>query len=122
METSRVGTMGLRVPRVWPWSTNPAAGEEAADALPADKAGTNARTSPSGRCGDRTASRLYIRRADMQKYGYSMICLGARRRPRLQRHLCETPHIVLHTDCAFVMKDSTLLLLRQKVKMGPNAS
>ena len=67
-----------------PWNPNPAAGEMAADALPADMAVSDASTSTSssdrgGGCTvDRAASRVYIKKTDVQKFGYSMNCLGCR--------------------------------------------
>ena len=65
-----------------PWNPNPAAGEMAADALPADMAVPMSAPAPvpqvvvAAAPVDRAASRLYIRRSDVQKYGYSMDCLG----------------------------------------------
>ena len=67
-----------------PWNPNPAAGEMAADALPADMAASMPTHAPvpqvvvaAAAPVDRAASRLYIRRSDVQKYGY-MICPGCR--------------------------------------------
>ena len=62
---------------------NPAAGEMAADALPADMAGPMLALAPVPQVVvaapvDRAASRLYIRWSDVQKYGYSMNCPGCR--------------------------------------------
>ena len=63
-----------------PWNPNPAAGEMAAGVLPADMAvpmpvpEVVVAAAPV----DRTASRLYTRRADVQKNDYSMNCPGCR--------------------------------------------
>ena len=70
--------------KVTPWNQNPAAGEMAADALPADMAVPMPVPAPvpqvvvAATPVDRAASRLYIRRSDVQKYGYSMNCPGCR--------------------------------------------
>ena len=67
-----------------PWNPNRAAVEMAADALPAGMAVPMPAPSPvpqvvvAAAPVDRAASRLYIRRADVQKYGYSMNCPGCR--------------------------------------------
>ena len=66
------------------WNPNPAAGETAADAFPADMAVPMPVLAPvphvvvAAALVDRAASRLYIRRSDVQKYGYSMNCPGCR--------------------------------------------
>ena len=63
-----------------PWNPNPAAGE----ALPAEMAVPMPAPVPvpqvvmAAKPVDRAASRLYIRRADVQKYGYSMNYPGCR--------------------------------------------
>ena len=83
-ETPRVGALGFRVPhdvecRV-PWNRNLAAGEMA----PADMAVPMPALAPvslvveAAAQVDRAASRLCIWRSDVQKYGYSMNCLGCR--------------------------------------------
>ena len=65
-----------------PWNPNPAAGEMAADALPADMAVPMPAPAPVSQIVvaaapvDRAASRVYIKKADVQKFGYSMNCLG----------------------------------------------
>ena len=65
-----------------PWNPNPAAGEMAADALPADMAVPMPAPAPvlpivvAAAQVDRAASRLYIRISDVQKYGNNMNCLG----------------------------------------------
>ena len=75
VETSVKGT---------PWNPNPAAGEMTADALPADVEVPMPALEPVPQVVvatapvDRAASRLYIRRADVQKYGCSMNCPGCR--------------------------------------------
>ena len=67
-----------------PWNPNPAAGEMAADALPADMAVPMPAPAPvlqvvvAAALVDRAASRVYIKKADVQKYGYSMNCPGCR--------------------------------------------
>ena len=68
-----------------PWNPNPAAGEMAADALPADMAVPMPAPAPVPQAVlvaaapvDRAASRVYIKKADVQKYGYSMNCPGCR--------------------------------------------
>ena len=67
-----------------PWNTNPSVGEMGADALPADMAVLMPAPAPvhpvvaAAAPVDREASRSYIKRADVQKYGYSMNCLGCR--------------------------------------------
>ena len=67
-----------------PWNPNPAAGEMAADALPADTAVPMPAPAPvpqivvAAATVDRAASRVYIKKADVQKYGYIMNCLGCR--------------------------------------------
>ena len=67
-----------------PWNPNQAAGEMAASALPADMAVPMPAPAPvpqvvvAGAPVDRAASRLYIWRLDVQKYGYSMNCPGCR--------------------------------------------
>ena len=63
-----------------PWNPNPAAGEMAADALPADMAVPMPAPAPvpqgvvAAAPVDRAASRVYIKKADVQKFGYSMNC------------------------------------------------
>ena len=70
-----------------PWNHNPAAGEMAADALPADMAVPMPAPAPAppivveAAPVDRAASRVYIKKADVQKFGYSMNC------PRTRRHV-----------------------------------
>ena len=59
-----------------PWNPNPAAGEMAADALPADTPVPQVVVAAAPV--DRAASRVYIKNADVQKYGYSLNCLGCR--------------------------------------------
>ena len=83
-----VGTLGLRVPHdveghaVEPESRR--AGEIAADALPSDMAVPMPAPAPvpqvvvAAAPADRDAGSLYIRIADVQKYGYSMNCPGCR--------------------------------------------
>ena len=67
-----------------PWNPNPAAGEMAADALPADMAVPMPAPAPvpqivvAAAPVDRAASRVYIKKADVQKFGYSMNCLVRR--------------------------------------------
>ena len=67
-----------------PWNPNPAAGNMAADALPADMAvpmPAPARVPQvvvAAAPVDRAASSVHIKKADVQKYGYSMNCLGCR--------------------------------------------
>ena len=67
-----------------PWNPNPAARETAADALPADMAVPMPTPAPvpqvvvAAAPVDRAAIRLYVRRSDVQKYGYSMNCPGCR--------------------------------------------
>ena len=64
------------------WNPNLAAGDMAADALPADMAVLMPAPAPVPQVVvgpapvDRAASRLYIWRSDVQNYGYSMHCLG----------------------------------------------
>ena len=57
-----------------PWNPNPAAGKMAADVLPADMEVPMPAPAPV----DRAASRVYIKKADVQNYGYSMNCPGCR--------------------------------------------
>ena len=82
-----------------PWNPNPTAGEMAANALPADMAAPMPTHAPvpqvvvAAALVDRAASRLYIRRSDVQKYG-CMICPGCRAhteecRRRLENCLAE---------------------------------
>ena len=67
-----------------PWNPNPAAGEMAADALPADMAVPMPAPAPvpqimvAAAPVERAASRVYIKKADVQKFGYSMNCPGCR--------------------------------------------
>ena len=67
-----------------PWNPNPAAGEMAADAFPADMAVPMPAPAPvpqvvvAAAPVDRAASRVYIKKADVQKFGYSMKCPGCR--------------------------------------------
>ena len=67
-----------------PWNPNPAAGEMAADALPADMALPMPVPAPvpqvvvAAAPVDRAASRVYIKKAHVQKYGYCMNCPGCR--------------------------------------------
>ena len=67
-----------------PWNPNSAAGEMAADALAADMAVPMPAPAPvpqvvvAAAPVDRAASRVYIKKADVQKYGYSMNCPGCR--------------------------------------------
>ena len=67
-----------------PWNPNPAAGEMAADALPTDMAVSMPAPAPvpqvvvAAALVDRAASRVCIKKADVQKYGYSMNCPGCR--------------------------------------------
>ena len=67
-----------------PWNANPAAGEMGVDALPTDMAVPMPVPAPVPQVvvaavpADRAESRFYIRRSDVQKYGYSMNCPGCR--------------------------------------------
>ena len=66
------------------WNQNPAAGEMAADAHPADMAVPMPAPAPVPQVAvaaapvDQAASRLYIRRADALKHGHSTKCPGCR--------------------------------------------
>ena len=74
----------LTTPKGTPWNPNPAAGEMVADALPADMSVQMPAPAPvlqvevAAAPVDRAASRLYIRRSDVQKNGYSMNFPGCR--------------------------------------------
>ena len=111
-----------------PWNPNPAAGEMAADALPADMAVPMPAPAPvpqivvAAAPVDRAASRVYIKKADVQKFGYSMNCPGCRSvmtnttarahteecRKRLESCLAEDEETKLRSEAAKLRVDNWL--------------
>ena len=111
-----------------PWNPNPAAGEMAADALPAEMAVPMPAPAPvpqivvAAAQVDRAASRVYIKKADVQKFGYSMHCLGCRSvmtnttarahteecRKRLESCLAENEVTKLRSEAAKLRVDNWL--------------
>ena len=107
-----------------PWNPNPAA----ADALPADMAVPMPAPAPvpqvvvAAAPVDRAASRVYIKKADVQKYGYSMNCPGCRSvmtnttarahteecRKRLESCLAEDEETKLRSEAAKLRVDHWL--------------
>ena len=110
------------------WNPNLAAGEMAADALPADMAVPMPAPAPVPQVVveaapvDRAVSRVYIKKADVQKYGYSMNCLGCRSvmtnttarahteecRKRLERCLAEDEETKFRSEAAKLRVDNWL--------------
>ena len=108
-----------------PWTPNPAAGEMAADALPADMAVAMPAPAPvpqivvAAAPVDRAASRVYIKKADVQ---YSMNCPGCRSvmtnttarahteecRRRLESCLAEDEETKLRSEAAKLRVDNWL--------------
>ena len=111
-----------------PWNPNPAAGEMAADALPADMAvpmparAKVPQVVVAAAAVDRAASRVYIKKTDEQKFGYSMNCPGCRSvmtntaarahtekcRKRLEGCLAEDEETKLRSETAKLRVDNWL--------------
>ena len=127
-ELERWGFEFLMTLKGTPWNPNPAAGEMAADALPAGMAVPMPAPAPVPQIAvaaapvDRAARGLYIKKADVQKFGYSMNCPGCRSgmtnttarahteecRKRLESCLAEDEETKLRSEAAKLRVDNWL--------------